>query len=443
MKRQSQSDRLVSDASVSPTEFERKAVIVSMVSIIGNTILSVFKIFAGIFAHSGAMISDAVHSASDVFSSIIVMIGVKIAAKASDKDHPYGHERFECVAALVLAVILLISGLFLGHTAIEKISSGLAQMVPVPGRLALIAAIVSIIGKEAMYWYTRFYALRFGSGALMADAWHHRSDALSSVGALIGIVGARMGFPLLDTIASLVICAFIIKAAYDIFKDAIEKMVDHSCSEEIETELMQYAAAQDGVLGVDSIQTRVFGNKIYVDIAICADGKITLMQSHQIAKRVHDALEEKYEQIKHITVCVKPLQHHSIKKNTAMNKTKIAFLCVHNSCRSQIAEALGKHLIGEKYECYSAGTETKPQLNQDAVRLMKQLYGIDMEKTQYSKTFDQIPTPDMVISMGCDVGCPFIGRAFDDNWELPDPTDKSDEALMEVIRRIEEKIRQL
>lgn len=122
---------------------------------------------------------------------------------------------------------------------------------------------------------------------------------------------------------------------------------------------------------------------------------------------------------------------------------KIAFLCVHNSCRSQIAEALGKHLRGNEFDFYSAGTETKPQINQDAVRLMKQLYDIDMERTQYSKTIDKIPTPDIVISMGCDVGCPYIGRAFDDNWNLPDPTGKSDEVFMEVIRRIEENIKEL
>jgi len=124
-------------------------------------------------------------------------------------------------------------------------------------------------------------------------------------------------------------------------------------------------------------------------------------------------------------------------------KKKIAFICVHNSCRSQIAEALGRRLAGDKYDFYSAGTETKPQINKDAVRLMKELYDIDMEKTQYSKTFDKIPTPDIAISMGCDVGCPFIGRAFDDNWNLPDPTGQSDEIFIKVIKRIKEKIKNL
>ena len=122
---------------------------------------------------------------------------------------------------------------------------------------------------------------------------------------------------------------------------------------------------------------------------------------------------------------------------------KIAFICVHNSCRSQIAEAIGNHFRGDEFEFYSAGTETKDKINQDAVRIMKEMYGIDMEETQYSKTFDKIPNPDIAISMGCDVGCPYIGRAFDDNWGLPDPTGQSDEVFKEVIKRIEEKIWEL
>ncbi len=124
-------------------------------------------------------------------------------------------------------------------------------------------------------------------------------------------------------------------------------------------------------------------------------------------------------------------------------KKKIAFICVHNSCRSQIAEALGNLFQGDKYDFYSAGTETKPEINRDAVRLVNELYGIDMTASQYSKTFDKIPTPDMAVSMGCDVGCPFIGRDFDDNWNLPDPTGKDDEAFISVIKQIEEKVKSI
>ena len=124
-------------------------------------------------------------------------------------------------------------------------------------------------------------------------------------------------------------------------------------------------------------------------------------------------------------------------------KKKVAFICVHNSCRSQMAEALGKLLRGDEFDFYSAGTQTKPQINQDAVRLIKQLYGIDMNLTHYSKTYDNIPSPDIAISMGCDVGCPFIGREFDQNWGLPDPTGQSDEAFIDVIRQIETYIKRL
>lgn len=287
-------------------DFEKTSVAVSAVSIAGNAVLSLIKLLTGIFAHSSAMISDAVHSASDVFSSIIVIIGVKISAKKADKTHPYGHERFECVAAVVLAVVLLVTGLFIGHTAIESLSADKAAQIP--GRLAAAAALLSIVCKEAMFRYTKVYALKLDSAALMADAWHHRSDALSSVGALVGIVGARMGHADADKIASLVICGFIIKAAYDIFKDAISKMVDSSCGEEYDRKIRACALARDGVLGVDNIQTRVFGNKVYVDIEISADGNKTLTESHAIAEEVHDMIEYEFPEVKHVMVHVNPFE---------------------------------------------------------------------------------------------------------------------------------------
>lgn len=286
-------------------DFERTAVRVSNVSIIGNSILSLFKLLSGIIGHSGAMISDAIHSASDVFSSIIVIIGVKSSRKESDDEHPYGHERFESVAAIVLSVILCITGLFIGHTAIENLSAG-AEAIRKPGILALIAAIVSIVTKEAMYWYTRHYAKKIDSSALMAEAWHHRSDALSSIGALIGIWGARLGHVWLDPVASLIICVFIVKAAYDIFRDAIEKMVDHACSTEMQSGIVDCAKAQEGVLGTGKLQTRQFGNMVYVDLEIFADGEMTLNESCEISERVHSAIEKSFPKIKHITVRVSP-----------------------------------------------------------------------------------------------------------------------------------------
>ena len=289
-------------------DFEKVAMKVSFVSIVANVILSVFKLFAGIFAHSGAMISDAVHSASDVFSTIVVIIGIRISSRKSDKEHPYGHERMECVAAIVLATILAVTGLGIGYGAAGKILSGDFADIVVPGRLALVAAAASIAVKESMYWYTRFNAKKIDSSALMADAWHHRSDALSSVGALVGIAGARLGFPVCDAAASLCICFFIAKASYDIFKDAVDKMVDKACDEATETELKNCALAQEGVLGVDLLRTRVFGNKIYVDIEIRADGDETLRDAHGIAERVHDSIEGNFARVKHIMVHVNPAE---------------------------------------------------------------------------------------------------------------------------------------
>ena len=284
---------------------EKTAMKVSIISIIANVVLAAFKLVAGVFAHSGAMISDAIHSASDVFSTFVVMIGIKIASKEPDEEHPYGHERMECVAAIILATILCITGLGIGKNALSNITGNSGEMA-VPGVLALIAAIVSIIVKEAMFWYTRHYAKKIDSGALMADAWHHRSDPLSSIGAFIGIIFARMGYVMMDSIACLVICVFIVKAAYDIFKDAIDKMVDKSCSLEVEAEIRTIVMSVDGVKGIDSLSTRLFGNKMYVDLEIRADGEKTLNETHEIAEAVHDSIEAQFEKVKHIMVHVNP-----------------------------------------------------------------------------------------------------------------------------------------
>lgn len=287
-------------------EFQRTANRVSIVTITGNAILSMIKLFAGMLAHSGAMISDALHSASDVFSTVIVMIGIRLAAKESDREHPYGHERLECVAAIILSMVLFITGLGIGREALKNIFGGDYERLQIPGIAALAAAVLSIVSKEAMYWYTRYYAKKIDSSALMADAWHHRSDALSSVGALIGIVGARLGYPVMDSVASLVIFGFIAKAAFDIFKDAVDKMVDHSCDEETERQIYDCVMENDHVLGIDLLQTRIFGNKIYVDVEIQVDGLYSLQEAHEIAELVHEKIEREFQKVKHIMVHVNP-----------------------------------------------------------------------------------------------------------------------------------------
>lgn len=291
---------------VSESEFQKIANKVSFLTILANTGLSLLKLLAGILAHSSAMISDAIHSASDVFSTIVVIIGIRLASKEPDREHPYGHERLECVAAIVLAIVLLITGLGIGADALGKIMKGNYDNLQTPGVPALIAAILSIAVKEGMYWYTRFYAIKIDSSALMADAWHHRSDAFSSIGALIGIAGARLGYPIMDSVASLVIFLFIVKAAYDIFKDAMDKMVDHSCDEETEKAIYACVMKNEKVLGIDLLQTRIFGNKIYVDVEIAADGSYTLREAHTIAEAVHEDIEKNFPKVKHIMIHVNP-----------------------------------------------------------------------------------------------------------------------------------------
>ena len=285
---------------------EQIAMRVSANSIAVNLMLSIFKLIAGLLASSGAMISDAIHSASDVFSTIIVIIGVKISGKASDEDHPYGHDRFECVASIILAILLGVTGVGIGLTGVQKLMAGHYDTLAVPGVLALAAAVISIVVKEIMYWYTRSAAKKINSGALMADAWHHRSDALSSVGSFVGIFGARMGFPMLDPLASVVICLFVVKAAVDIFRDAISKMTDKSCDQKTVNEMHDCIMSIQGVEGIDLLKTRSFGSKYYVDIEISADGNKKLWETHAIAENVHQAIEHQFPLVKHCMVHVNP-----------------------------------------------------------------------------------------------------------------------------------------
>jgi cation diffusion facilitator family transporter len=281
------------------------AVKVSILSIILNIVLSIVKFVAGLLGKSSAMISDAVHSFSDVLSTFVVIAGIKLASKEADKEHPYGHERLESVASIILACMLVFVGFELGAQGVNHIRSG--EVTEIPGRIALLAAIISILVKEGMFWYTKGIADRINSGALLADAWHHRSDALSSIGSFIGIMFARLGFPIMDSIASVIISLFIIKAAYEIFKDGVDKMVDHSCSSDKQKEIEDTVLNIDGVLGIDDIKTRLFGSKLYVDIEILADGNLSLRDSHSIAENVHHKIESTFPDCKHCMVHVNPL----------------------------------------------------------------------------------------------------------------------------------------
>ena len=276
----------------------------SRIGVFGNVILAVFKLIAGIIGNSGAMVSDAVHSLSDVFATLIAYAGVLMSKQPEDDEHPYGHERLECVASLLLGIILAITGLGIGYTGIHKIIE--PSELEIPTLLPLVAAVVSIAVKEGMFWYTMYYAKKLDSSAFKADAWHHRSDAISSVGSFIGIGLAKIGYPIMDPIASILICVCILKVAYDISKDALVKMLDTSCSKEFEYDVKKFIREQPGVEGIDLFHTRQFGNKNYVELEISVDRDISLVDAHEIAENVHKSLEEQFPSIKHVMIHVNP-----------------------------------------------------------------------------------------------------------------------------------------
>ena len=294
------------------SESEKAAILrqAAGVGVFGNVLLAAFKLFAGIFGHSAAMVSDAVHSLSDVFATLIAFIGRKISEKPADKEHPYGHERFECIASIVLGIILIVTGVKIGMGCFEAIMNRTYLTAAEPGIIALVAAVVSIVTKEAMFWYTLYQAKRIRSSAFRADAWHHRSDALSSVGALIGIGAARMGYPVMDSVAGLIISGVILVVAARIIAEAVNNMLDRSADPEMEENMrkaIEDYAVDNGIrLTIDSLITRKFGEKIYVDLEIGVDGNMMLKDAHDIAERIHDLLENDFDDVKHVMVHMNP-----------------------------------------------------------------------------------------------------------------------------------------
>jgi len=282
---------------------ERIGLRVSWITIFLNLLLSVFKLIAGIFGHSMAMISDSIHSVSDVFSTFIVLIGLKLSSKGADQEHPYGHERIESLSSLFLAILLFVTGCLIGYKGIQSL---LSPSPTLPTFLALMAALISIISKEFMFWYTRGAALKIHSNALLADAWHHRSDALSSIGSMIGILGSMAGIAWCDSLASFIICIIILKVSIDILKESTKELLDTSCSREMEFQLRMFILSVNGVNSLDSLKTRMFGNRVYTEVEISVPGNYSLEKAHKIAHSVHDQVEEKFRVIKHCMVHVNP-----------------------------------------------------------------------------------------------------------------------------------------
>ncbi|QQO09126.1 cation diffusion facilitator family transporter [Breznakiella homolactica] len=295
-------------SSVSGQSNEKIALRIAGVVIVLNLLLASFKFFAGIAAKSDAMVSDAFHSATDIITTIIMLIGIKIASKEADDKHPYGYERFECIFSMILAAVVAAVGLGIGYSGMQKVISGNYNTLEIPGVLALAAALVSIVVKEGMFWYTRWGAKKIDSGALMADAWHNRADALSSVGSFLGILGARMGYPVLDPLAGVLIALFILKAAFDIFTDAIKKVTDNSCDPQVVEGMKEMILRQNGVGGIGGIKTRLFASRVFVDVVVLTDGNQTLNQAHSITRGIQNAMAENYPKVKHCTVQLNPLE---------------------------------------------------------------------------------------------------------------------------------------
>ncbi len=286
-------------------EYVKKATRVSVIGLVINIVLSLVKLAAGLLAHSTAMVSDAVHSASDVVSTLVVIAGLRVTGKKSDRGHPFGHERLESIASLCLAVLLAGTGVWMGASGIRRLISEGALMEP--EWPAMATALLSIAVKEWMYRYTKKHALALGSSGLLADAWHHRSDALSSVASVVGIGGAMLGLPVFDPIASLVICLLILKAGVDIARMALRQVVDAPVDSDIVRRIAEITAAQHNVLRVDALRTRQFGAKFYVEVEIGIDSALTVAQGHAAADLVHDAIEEEFPGVKHCMVHVNPV----------------------------------------------------------------------------------------------------------------------------------------
>jgi cation diffusion facilitator family transporter len=276
---------------------------VSVTTIVANCLLSIIKVAIGIVGKSNAMIADGIHSFSDVISTIGVLVGLKLSSKEADKEHPYGHEKIESLSSLLLSIMLFLVALGIGISGIRNINSG---NITVPNYIAISGAVISILTKEWMFYYTLKYAKLIDSPSLKADAWHHRSDSLSSIGALIGIVGGIMGFPILDSLVSIVICIIIIKVSYEIFSQSIMQIIDRSASDEIVEDIQNKINSIDGVKRIDNLKTRLDANKIYVDVEVAVDSTLSVLEGHDIAHNIHDLIENSNPSIKHCMVHINP-----------------------------------------------------------------------------------------------------------------------------------------
>lgn len=280
---------------------------ISYINLAVNVVLAIVKLSVGYLAGSSALISDGVHSVTDVFSSIVVLVGITVSSRHSDKKHPYGHERMECVAAVILSVLVCVTGVGIGVSGIQTIMNGKQETAVSFGGVALAAALMSIVIKEIMFRYTRRAAMKSDSSALLADAWHLRTDALSSLGSFIGIGGANMGLWVLDPIAAVMISLLIIKAAVSIFGDSMKKMTDRSCDEVLQKAIETCVKDCAGVCEVRELKTRLFGNRVFVEVTVDVTGEMSCREAFAIANSTASTVCRRFEEVKDCAVHIHPL----------------------------------------------------------------------------------------------------------------------------------------
>lgn len=277
---------------------------VTLISIMWNIILTLIKILGGVVGKSNAMIADGLHSASDIISSLGVLIGNKIARTPHDKEHNYGHEKAETLVSFLLSMLLIYVALTISFNGVNSLLH--LENVQVPTFLPLIISVISIGIKEYQYRITIKVAKKINSPSLKADAWHHRSDALSSVAAFIGIGGSLLGFKALDPIATVIVGLFVAKVGLDIFKEAINELMDYSIDEKDESQIVSIANSTEGVLNIGELRTRKHGSMAYVDLTICVNKDLTVLEGHEIANKLEISILEELQIVKGITVHVEP-----------------------------------------------------------------------------------------------------------------------------------------
>ncbi len=275
-----------------------------------NVVLLLFKFVAGIVGHSAAMVADAVHSLSDFVTDIIVLVFVRISGKPTDKSHEYGHGKYETLATTLIGLALLIVAVGIVYSALTKIIAwAQGGTLEAPGMLALWAALLSIILKEAVFHYSMVQARKLKSQAVEANAWHHRSDALSSIGTAIGIGGAIFlgeRWTVLDPMAGIIVGLFIIKVAIDLLRNGIGDLMEHSLPDEVESEILQLAGSIPGVTEPHDLHTRRIGNHYAIELHILMDDDISLREAHNKSEEVENILREHYGKETHISVHVEP-----------------------------------------------------------------------------------------------------------------------------------------